>query len=62
MRTAIANGEVIAWSSYVTRWNHELKRAELAAGSWCQDGEVSGAQPFVMDKFPVDMLDSEDQE
>jgi len=40
MRAAIAKGELDPRSSYVTRWNPELKRAELVAGTWCQDGEV----------------------
>jgi hypothetical protein len=61
MRTAIANDDVNARSSYVTRWNHELKRAELAAGTWYQDGEVFGDKLFDMAKFPVDVLKPEEE-
>lgn len=61
MRKAIADGELDARSSYVTRWNPELKRAELVAGTWCQEGEVFGAQPFDMAKFPVDVLKPEEE-
>jgi hypothetical protein len=60
MRTAIANGELNLYSSYVTKWNPKLKRAELEAGSWCQEGEVFGAQPFDIDKFPFGTIGPED--
>jgi hypothetical protein len=61
MRASVAKREINPRSSYVTKWNPELKRAELAAGSWCQDGGVFGAQPFDMAKFPVDMIDAEEE-
>ena len=51
MWTAIANGDVNAWSSYVTRWNHELKRAELVAGTWCQDGKYSVTSRLTWQSF-----------
>ena len=37
-----------------------MKRAEIAAGTWCQDGEVFGDKLFDMAKFPVDMIDLEE--
>lgn len=61
MRTAIADGELDARSSYVTRWNPELKRAELAAGTWCQHGEVFDVLPLDEPTFPVEMLSPEDE-
>jgi len=61
MRASIAKSELDPRSSYVTKWNPKLKRAELAAGSWCQEGEVFGGQPFDMAKFPVDVLKPEEE-
>lgn len=61
MCASVAKREINPRSSYVTKWNPKLKRAELAAGSWCQDGEVFGAQPFDMTKFPVDMIGPEEE-
>ena len=59
MQTAIANGDLDARSSYVTRWNSKLKRPELVAGTWCQDGEVFDDELFEMARFPVDVLKPE---
>ena len=61
MRAAIAHRELDARSSYVNRWNPKLKRAELVAGTWCQDGEVFDDQPCDIAKFPVDVLKPEEE-
>jgi len=60
MRASVAKSEINPRSSYVTKWNSQQKRAELVAGSWCQEGEVFGAQPFDMTTFPVDMISPEE--
>ena len=60
MRASVAKSEINPRSSYVTKWNSQQKRAELVAGSWCQEGEVFGAQPFDMTTFPADVIDPDE--